>query len=85
MVLSRCKAPGVCKTNNRRKKNLSLKKRTTPRHVPSVIIEINDIPRTISGKKVEIAVSKIINGEEVENKDSIANPESLVQFSEIEL
>jgi len=59
---------------------LELRQKATPRHVPAEIIEVKDIPRTISGKKVEIAVSKIINGEEVENKDALANPDSLKQF-----
>ena len=59
---------------------IELRQKATPRHVPSEIFEIKDIPRTISGKKVEIAVSKILNGEEVENKDALANPESLNQF-----
>jgi len=61
----------------------SLKEKATPRHVPSEIIKVSDIPRTISGKKVEIAVSKILNGEEVENRDALANPESLDQFYKI--
>jgi acetoacetyl-CoA synthetase len=64
----------------RNKIKLALKEKATPRHVPSDIIEVNDIPRTISGKKVEIAVSKILNGEEVENKDALMNPGSLAQF-----
>jgi acetoacetyl-CoA synthetase len=59
---------------------LQLKQKATARHVPSEIFAVNDIPRTISGKKVEIAVSKIVNGEKVENKDALANPESLSQF-----
>jgi acetoacetyl-CoA synthetase len=59
---------------------LNLRKKATPRHVPAEILEVKEIPRTISGKKVEIAVSKILNGEEVENKDVLANPESLEQF-----
>ncbi|MCW9097058.1 MAG: acetoacetate--CoA ligase, partial [Ignavibacteriaceae bacterium] len=59
---------------------LELRQKATPRHVPAEIIEVKDIPRTISGKKVEIAVSKILNGEEVENKDALANPDSLKQF-----
>jgi acetoacetyl-CoA synthetase len=54
----------------------------TPRHVPSKILQVNEIPRTISGKKVEIAVSKILNDEKVENKDSLINPGSLNQFFE---
>jgi acetoacetyl-CoA synthetase len=59
---------------------LELRQKATPRHVPAEIIEVKDIPRTISGKKVEIAISKILNGEEVENKDALANPDSLKQF-----
>lgn len=62
---------------------MELKQKATPRHVPSDIFDVKEIPRTISGKKVEIAVSKILNGEEVENKDALANPDSLNQFYEI--
>ena len=57
-----------------------LKLKATPRHVPAEIFQVSEIPRTISGKKVEIAVGKILNGEKVENKDALANPESLNQF-----
>jgi acetoacetyl-CoA synthetase len=59
---------------------MELRQKATPRHVPSDIFEVKEIPRTISGKKVEIAVSKILNGEEVKNKDVLANPKSLKQF-----
>lgn len=52
----------------------------TRRHVPSKIFRIKDIPRTISGKKVELAVKKILNGESVKNKDALSNPESLEEF-----
>lgn len=62
-----------------------IKTGASPRHVPSIIIQVNDIPRTISGKKVEIAVAKILNGEHVDNKDALANPESLDQFYKIPL
>ncbi len=55
----------------------------TPRHVPSKIIEVNDIPRTINGKKVELVVTKLVHNEKVENKDVLANPESLLQFKKI--
>ncbi len=58
----------------------SLKTNCSPRHVPSDIFQVTDIPRTISGKKVEIAVRKILHGEEVTNKDALANPESLEQY-----
>ncbi len=57
-----------------------LRLKATPRHVPAEIFEVREIPRTISGKKVEIAVAKILNGEAVENKDALANPHSLDQF-----
>ena len=63
------------------KKNI--RENTTIRHIPAKIIQVTDIPRTFSGKKVEIAVTKIINGEPVENKDALANPESLSQFYNI--
>lgn len=60
------------------KKNI--KENATPRHVPASIFQVDEIPRTISGKKVEIAVTKILNGELIENKDALANPDSLDQF-----
>lgn len=54
---------------------------TTPRHVPDYIFEVDDIPYTISGKKVEKAVLATITGRPVGNKDALANPESLEQYS----
>ena len=56
---------------------------TTPRHVPTIIKQVDEIPHTISGKKVELAVTKIINGENVDNKEALANPASLEQFYKI--
>ncbi len=53
----------------------------TPRHVPAVIRQVPAIPRTISGKIVELAVRNILMGRPVENRESLANPESLVYFS----
>ncbi len=55
----------------------------SPRHVPSVIKSVPDIPYTINGKKVEIAVKKIIHGQDVKNKDALANPECLDYFQGI--
>lgn len=52
----------------------------TPRHVPSLIFQITEVPHTISGKKVELAVTRILNGKKVENRDVLANPNSLEQF-----
>ena len=56
---------------------------TTPRHVPKYIFEVDDIPYTISGKKVEKAVLASITGKLVGNKDALANPESLTQYSSL--
>jgi len=52
----------------------------SPRHVPAVVKAVNDIPYTLNGKKVEVAVKKIIHGQEVQNRDALKNPESLDQF-----
>ncbi|MBZ0200625.1 MAG: acetoacetate--CoA ligase, partial [Ignavibacteriaceae bacterium] len=60
-----------------------IKSFATPRHVPSLIFSVDDIPRTISGKKVEIAVTKIFNCGSIENKDAFINPESLAQYYSI--
>ena len=57
-----------------------IKNHTSPHHVPETIIQVTDIPRTKSGKIMEIAVRNIINGDLVENINSLANPESLQQF-----
>ncbi len=58
-------------------------KNTTPRHVPKQIIEVKDIPYTRSGKKVEMAINKIINGELVDNIESISNAKCLDEYKEI--
>ena len=51
--------------------------------MPSIIIKVPEIPRTKSGKIVELAVKKIINGENINNKEAIANPESLKYFEKL--
>ena len=53
---------------------------TTPRHVPAKIVAVTDIPRTISGKIVELAVREVVHGRPVKNTDALANPEALEQF-----
>ena len=60
-----------------------IRSKTTPRHVPKYIFSVEDIPYTISGKKVEKAVLSTIIGKEVKNKDALANPESLEQYSSL--
>ena len=55
----------------------------SPKHVPAIIIKVPEIPRTKSGKIVELAVRKIINGEDVNNKEAIANPNCLDYFGSL--
>ncbi|WFS16656.1 acetoacetate--CoA ligase [Pseudomonas sp. 905_Psudmo1] len=50
---------------------------TTPRHVPAKIIQVADIPRTLSGKIVELAVRNVVHGRPVKNTDALANPQAL--------
>ncbi len=54
---------------------------TTPRHVPEKVIQVADIPRTISGKIAELAVRNVIHGEPVGNQNALANPEALALYS----
>ncbi len=58
----------------------NIRNSASPRHVPAKIIEIMEVPRTISGKKVELAVTRLIQGKNIDNKDALANPSSLEQF-----
>jgi len=60
-----------------------IKKNCSPKHVPSIIIKVPEIPRTKSGKIVELAVKKVINGEELNNLEAISNPESLNFFKDL--
>jgi acetoacetyl-CoA synthetase len=53
---------------------------TTPRHVPAKILAVPDIPRTISGKIVELAVRHVVHGRPVKNTDALANPQALDYF-----
>jgi len=60
-----------------------IRKNCSPKHVPSIIIKVPEIPRTKSGKIVELAVRKVIHGETINNKESIANPGALKYFENI--
>ncbi len=55
----------------------------TPRHVPAKIVAVSDIPRTKSGKIVELAVRDIVHGREVKNREALANPQALELYREI--
>ena len=59
-----------------------IKENCTSRHVPSKILQVEDIPRTKSGKIVEIPVREIVHGREVKNKEALANPEALDYFKD---
>ena len=60
-----------------------IRKNCSPKHVPSIVIKAPEIPRTKSGKIVELAVRNIINGETINNKEAISNPESLKFFENL--
>lgn len=57
-----------------------IRQNASPRHVPDLILEVPDIPRTISGKISELAVTAVIHGRPVKNTESLANPDSLHYF-----
>jgi len=57
---------------------------TTPRHVPAKVVQVTDIPRTKSGKIVELAVRNVVHGMDVKNVEALANPEALEQYRERE-
>lgn len=59
----------------------AIRQSATPRHVPALIYQVDEIPHTISGKKVEIAVTRLIHGQSISNLDALANPKSLDQFT----
>lgn len=56
---------------------------TTPRHVPARIVAVADIPRTISGKIVELAVRNVVHGQPVKNTDALANPQALELYRDL--
>ncbi len=61
----------------------AIRARTSPHHVPKVILQVADIPRTISNKISEIAVRDVIHGRTVKNTDALANPQSLALFKDL--
>ena len=79
----------LLKTNKKLdEKNISLikdkiKRNCSPKHVPYKIIQVPDIPRTKSGKIVELSVKKAIHGEKIDNLQALANPNSLLFFKKL--
>ncbi len=60
-----------------------IRRNATPRHVPAVIVAVPDIPRTRSGKIVELAVRAVVHGKPVKNTEALANPEALAYFRDL--
>jgi acetoacetyl-CoA synthetase len=60
-----------------------IRRNTSPRHVPARIVQVREIPRTRSGKIVEIAVRNVVHGIEVKNREALANPDALDQFQDV--
>ncbi len=63
----------------------ALKQKASPRHVPALILQAPDFPRTKSGKLVELAVTRAVNKEPIDNLGALANPESLEWFKDLNL
>ena len=77
-------APGLVLDDELRQKiSKRIRSETTVRHVPARIIQVADIPRTKSGKIVEIAVRHVIHGRDVGNREALANPEALELFRDL--
>jgi acetoacetyl-CoA synthetase len=60
-----------------------IRRNTSPHHVPKKIIQVSDIPRTISGKITELAVRDVVHGRPVKNVDALANPQALELFRDL--
>jgi acetoacetyl-CoA synthetase len=60
-----------------------IRENASPHHVPKRIVQVSDIPRTISGKITELAVRDVVHGREVKNADALANPEALALFRDL--
>lgn len=77
-------APGAALTDELKDRiKKTLRDKASPRHVPALIIDVPDIPYTFSAKKVESAVTNIVNGRPVTNRDALINPGSLDYFEMI--
>ena len=83
VLFVKLQTPGALDEELIKKIRTNIRKGCSPRHVPAVIKEVSDVPYTLNGKKVEVAVKKIIHGTDVLNRDALKNPESLDQFVNI--
>jgi len=69
----------------KKKIKIQVKEGASPRHIPSKIVEVADIPRTKSGKITEIAVRDVVHGRSVSNVEALANPEALDFYKDLEV
>jgi acetoacetyl-CoA synthetase len=77
-------APGqVLDDALRRRIAQRIRTHASPRHVPARIVQVGDVPRTRSGKLAELAVRRIVHGEPVDNREALANPESLELYCDL--
>ena len=60
-----------------------IRRNATPRHVPARVVQVADIPRTRSGKIVELAVRNVVHGRPVGNREALANPEALDLYADL--
>ena len=59
-----------------------LRSHASPRHVPDLVVQVPVLPRTVTGKLAELAVTDIVNGDEVRNTSGLANPQALAPFAD---
>jgi len=65
----------------RKRIRTAIRKNASPRHVPAILEAVPAVPRTISGKKVELAVARMLQGQGVPNRDALGNPDALQAFA----
>ena len=83
VLFVRLKAGIVLDESLRKRIRETIRAHTTPRHVPSKVIAVPDLPRTLSGKLTELAVRNVIHGKPVKNVDALANPQALEHFRDL--
>ncbi len=83
ILFVRLAGDGVLDDALRTKIATAIREQVSARHVPARIIQVQDIPRTISGKIVELAVRNVIHGRPVTNRDALANPEALALYQDL--
>lgn len=83
VLFVKLRAGAVLDENLQKTITTNIRQQTSPRHVPAKIIAVADIPRTKSGKIVELAVRDVVHGRAVKNTEALANPEALQHFKDL--